>query len=372
MTDQRDGGIGWTDETWNPTRGCSPASDGCKHCYAELMAARFSQPGRWGHGFAELVPRKTKKGLTVLRPKWTGKVALIPDKLGLPLRWDRPRHIFVDSMSDLFHDRLTNEEIAAVFGVMAASQQHTFQVLTKRASRMLRWFHRLAQQQNDDGTWPLHVDLLHHHALAYLDLPRSPTFDWPLPNVWLGCSLEDMRVQARAPMLCRTPAALRFLSIEPILGRVNVRAWLGASAGSEESSRDSRYQTAVGSNPDGGGGDVAERRRARNDQPRGRIGWVIVGGESGPQARPTNVAWIEDVVRQCDEAQIPVFVKQLGARPYYDRIEYLEKDGAPWSCRMSFHEGHYWLKLKSPKGDDPSEWPPELRRQEMPWQPERA
>ena len=117
--------IAWTDASWNPTRGCSRISPGCEHCYAERMAARFSGPGLWGEGFAD-----SSTGV------WTRKVALIPSALDIPLHWRRPRRIFVDSTSDLFHEGLSNEDIAAVFGVMAACPQHVFQTLTKRASRM--------------------------------------------------------------------------------------------------------------------------------------------------------------------------------------------------------------------------------------------
>ncbi len=132
--------IEWTDATWNPVRGCSRVSPGCQHCYAERMARRSDRPGG------------AYEGLTVLAhdgPRWNGKVRLVPEKLDEPLRWRKPRMVFVNSMSDLFHEDIPNEFIAAVFGVMAASPQHTFQVLTKRAERMRDWFQWVKQEAGD-------------------------------------------------------------------------------------------------------------------------------------------------------------------------------------------------------------------------------
>jgi len=201
-------GISWTDATWNPVRGCSRVSEGCRNCYAERVAARFSGPGQ---PYEDLADRERKGS------KWTGVVRLIPAHLADPLRWRRPRRIFVNSMSDLFHESLTNEEIAAVFGVMAAAPQHTFQVLTKRARRMREWFEWI-------GT--ANLDWLRTYAQRALD----PTFTkryvdrgttWPLPNVWIGVSVENQEAaDERIPDLVRTPAAVRFLSCEPLLGPV--------------------------------------------------------------------------------------------------------------------------------------------------------
>ncbi len=155
-------GIEWTDATWNPVRGCSRVSEGCRNCYAEIMAARFSQPGQWGHGFAEIVGRGDSRD-----HRWTGKVALVESNLDLPLRWRTPRRIFVNSTSDLFHEALEDDDIGRVFSVMASCPQHTFQVLTKRADRMAR----LIDGPKNHQAWH----------------PRL----WHLPNVWLGVSVED-------------------------------------------------------------------------------------------------------------------------------------------------------------------------------------
>ena len=144
MSKQGEHGIAWTDVTWNPVRGCSRVSEGCRNCYAERMATRFSGPGQPYEGLVT-VPAGGRHGesgraRTGIRGKWNGVVRLIPERLADPLHWRRPRKVFVNSMSDLFHESLSNEQIAAVFGVMAAAPQHTFQVLTKRANRMLAWF----------------------------------------------------------------------------------------------------------------------------------------------------------------------------------------------------------------------------------------
>lgn len=130
MADQRNGGIAWTDETWNAVRGCSVVSSACKFCYAARQAARFSGKGQPYEGLA----RMTDAG-----PRWTGEVRLVPEHLADPVRWKRPRRIFVNSMSDLFHEKLDDLDIARVFGAMALAQHHTFQILTKRPERMLRW-----------------------------------------------------------------------------------------------------------------------------------------------------------------------------------------------------------------------------------------
>ena len=136
--------IEWTDVTWNPVRGCSRVSEGCKNCYAERIAVRFSHKGAPYEGFADVSRRHSETGraTTGVRGHWTGRVELIPEKLDEPLHWRKPRRVFVNSMSDLFHERLRDHEIARVFGVMAAAQAHTFQVLTKRPERMRSWFRR--------------------------------------------------------------------------------------------------------------------------------------------------------------------------------------------------------------------------------------
>lgn len=286
-------GIAWTSSTWNPVRGCAPVSPGCANCYAARMASRFAGPGQPYQGLAS-------------GGRWAGAARFVPEMLDLPLRWRKPRRVFVNSMSDLFHDDVTDEQIAAVFGVMSVCHRHTFQILTKRPERMVRWFRWIGRAVGTNATTGAMVAIATdpligceicaaRHARippAQIDRPRV----WPLPNVWLGVSVEDQaRADERIPLLLQTPAAVRFVSCEPLLGEVRFVGSAGA----------------------------------------GRIDWVIVGCESGPRARPCSVEWIRSIVRQCKSAGVPVFVKQI-------RLA----DG----------------RLRH----DPAEWPADLRVREYP------
>ena len=208
--------IEWTESTWNPVTGCTKISPGCKHCYAERMAERLEAMGQgnYRNGF---------------------KLTLQPQMLELPLRWRKPQRIFVNSMSDLFHEDVPQAYIQAVFDVMGRAHWHEFQVLTKRADR-----------------------------LAEL----SPHLDWR-SNIWMGVSIENSQYTKRIELLRGTGASVKFLSIEPLLGAV---------------------------------GKIDLRD----------IGWVIVGGESGPGARPMQREWVIDIRRQCRAARVPFFFKQWG------------------------------------------------------------
>ena len=278
--------IEWTDATWNPTRGCTKVSPGCKYCYAEAFAERFR--GVEGHPYEDgFDPR------------------MVPDKLAAPLHWRTSRRVFVNSMSDLFMDEVADEYIDQVFGVMSACEYlgrdarpgHTFQVLTKRAARMREYFSTdrrvawaRAAAEFGGGIDP---DGVYDAALMRKG---------PMPHVLLGVSVEDQRYGVpRIEHLRATPAALRFLSIEPLLEDVGDLDLTG-------------------------------------------IGWVIVGGESGQKARPFEVAWARNVVAQCRAQRVPCFVKQMGARPMVLPVE-----GAP--------AGLVRLRLGSRKGNDPAEWP---------------
>jgi protein gp37 len=326
--------IQWTDTTWNPTRGCSRVSPGCENCYAERVAAhpRMSLPGKAYHGLALLGPHG---------PRWTRKVAFVPDALLEPLSWKKPRRVFVNSMSDLFHESLTNEQIAAVFAVMAASRRHTFQVLTKRAGRMFEW-HEWAKKTvgTDAGghasfLWQF-VEDRRVHALAH----RQPL---PSPNVWLGVSVEDdARACDRIPLLLATPAAVRFVSYEPALGPIAWRdTWLyGAFDHCPDETDDPAIDECAGCPAIPGDGDHCGAVRGPH------IDWIIVGGESGPGARPFDTAWAHRTVDACARAGVACFVKQMGARP-------LSLKGAP-------------VRLKDHKGGDISEWPTHLRVRQYP------
>lgn len=330
MSDQRDGGIAWTDETWNPVRGCSRVSEGCRHCYAETMAARFCGPGQPYEGLA----RRAANG----EARWTGEVRMVPERLSDPLRWRRPRRVFVNSMSDLFHESLTNEQIAAVFGVMAAAPQHTFQVLTKRAKRMREWFEwargAFTAQQRGIVSAPNTSRAMLDAAAEYLGVQNTALDNawkrldddaWPLPNCWLGVSVEDQKsADERIPHLLACPAAVRWVSAEPLLAEVDFTRL--------------RHDPSVPT-------DAMRHLRARLD-------WIVVGGESGPGARPFVLEWARAIVQQCREAGTKVFVKQLGSQPVY----------APATSPSALID----LRLKHHKGGDMEEWPEDLRVQEWP------
>jgi protein gp37 len=218
--------IEWTQMTWNPVRGCTRVSEGCRNCYAERMATRFSGPGKPYHGLA----MTTSSG-----PRWTNQIKPIPEVLDQPLHWREPRLIFVNSMSDLFHQDVPLDFIQRVFSVMESCPRHTFQILTKRSERLR-------------------------------DL--APLLPWP-SNVWMGVSVEDSRVVSRVSDLQSVPAAVRFLSVEPLIGPISNLSLNG-------------------------------------------IHWVIVGGESGPGARTMQTDWVEQILSQCRENGVAFFFKQWG------------------------------------------------------------
>lgn len=281
--------IQWTDRTWNPVRGCSRVSEGCRHCYAERLAAR-NLPGHrsptTGEPFAKM---------RADYPQWTGRVELIPSKLDEPLRWRKPARVFVNSMSDLFHEGLPEEAIDRVFALMAFAGRHTFQVLTKRPARMNEY---LASRCRSILYWD-RAAKLDGRALTWEHIGRIP---FPLPNVWLGVSVEDQKAaDERIPLLLQTPAAVRFVSYEPALGPVDFRCVSF-----------------------GGGYNVNVLMRGRPFGEAERLDWVIVGGESGPGARPLNVAWALDVAEQCKAAGVAFFYKQGGAS---NRCEHDAKGG---------------------------------------------
>jgi protein gp37 len=287
--------IEWTDATWNPIRGCTRVSEGCRNCYAEVMAARFSDPGQWGHGLAKRVT--LADGSTDHR--WTGEMRLIDSALDLPLRWTRPRRIFVNSTSDLFHEAVPDDWIDRVFAVMALTPQHTFQVLTKRPERAQRYF------THDDGfgRWG-HIE---HRARQMLDRlgrpqPRNQTLAHyggrNFPHVWLGTSVEDQAsADARIPHLLATPASVRFISAEPLLGPVNLLV-------TDYRGHDISALRGIACDPtDSDGPDEYYRT--------GKLDWVIVGGESGPGARPMQPDWARSLRDQCAAAGVAFFMKQM-------------------------------------------------------------
>lgn len=345
--------IEWTDRTWNPVRGCSRVSEGCRNCYAERQAARFVKPGQPFHGFAKVTaPRDSLDRTGGRRNGWTGRVELVPSKLEEPLRWRKPQRVFVNSMSDLFHEGLSFEDIASVFAIMAACPQHDFQVLTKRAARLPQFFAWLEDERVGGAlTRGRKMARAVHGAMggrapggAIVENTANTT--WPLPNVWLGVSVEDQATaDERIPLLLDTPAAVRFVSAEPLLGPVNLRLEreLLTDLMDLDPERSERHR---GTYPF----SVRPEFRTRRHH---ALHWVIVGGESGPGARPCDAAWIRSIVEQCMAVDVAPFVKQFGAYAILDPRYNRTLPG--WTRR-----------LRHPKGGDPEEWPERLRVREFP------
>ena len=290
--------IEWCDIVWNITRGCRRVSPGCENCYAERQAARFSGPGGAYEGLVKL----TKNG-----PRWSGAGRFVIEKLVEPLSWKKAKRVFVNSMSDLFFDEFTNEQIAAVFGVMMLCPHITFQILTKRPERMREWFAWVSSQLSVTGALIHPQEVCYQNAyamlaphgwasddLAELERRRMRTASaWPLANVWLGTSCENQdAADTRIPELLSTPAAIRFLSCEPLLGAIDL-------------TRIGKWREV----------DLSALTECVGHVERPRIDWVIVGCESGPRARPCDVEWLRSLRDQCGAARVPFFLKQAETTP---------------------------------------------------------
>jgi protein gp37 len=325
--------IEWTDASWNPVRGCKVVSPGCTNCYAMKQAHRFSGKGKAYEGLTKM----SKGG-----PVWTGAARTVPELLDAPLHWKKPRRIFVNSMSDLFHEDVPFQFIADVFAVMACTTRHIYQVLTKRPQRVLEWFRWL-----ELGTFkfPTQVDPLKVWPQWTPARGGRGGYDncgpaWPLENVWLGVSVEDQaRADERIPLLLQTPAAVRWISAEPLLGPVDLRR-IPFVDGDQRHKQDAltgealMYGTGINGNP-----DIV----VRTEPILKKLHWIVVGGESGPGARPCSLDWIRSLIEQCRTAGVPIFVKQLGAHGTFAK-----------------------RRLKNRKGGDPAEWPEDLRVREYP------
>lgn len=349
--------IEWTSETWNPLVGCTKVSAGCKGCYAIRQAWRNAHMPHTAERYAGTVA-KTSSGLN-----WTGQVNLVESVLDKPLRWRKPRRVFVNSMSDLFHESVPDEWIDRVFAAMALAPQHTFQVLTKRPERLRAWFggtsgmtreaHVLIAIGNRLRGQPMSTRIA---ALAAMNRR------WPLPNVWLGVSVEDQATaDARIPLLLETPAAVRFVSAEPLLGPVDLDPPRCDAHGIESNTATLDGLPACNDcQADGRSGELSYGHWL--DDPEcavvngPAIGWVIVGGESGPGARPCDVEWIRSIVRQCRDAGVPAFVKQLGSWAYDSRF----------MSPATRHAANCATGIHNRKGGDPAEWPADLRVREFP------
>ncbi|MCG8407780.1 MAG: phage Gp37/Gp68 family protein [Phycisphaerales bacterium] len=299
MSDKSD--IEWTDATWNPVTGCTRVSEGCDNCYAVPMTKRL-----------ERMKKPKYQGL-VGKGHFNGVVKCHESALEIPFKWTKPRRIFVNSMSDLFHEHVPFEFIANVFTTMGQCHWHTFQILTKRPHILREFFY-----------WNYPADKISYEAAAQ---------DWLKcwPNVWLGVSVEGQHeANDRIPKFVWCPAAVRFLSCEPLLEPIDIGRAIPCGYYCDES---------VGhvDHPFWGNGNV-----------KSPIDWVIVGGESGPGARPCRATWIRDIVHDCKAAGVPVFVKQLGSNP---------EEG--YGC-------HRKLRLNHRKGGNIEEWPDDLRIRQFP------
>lgn len=325
-------GIEWTDVTWNPVVGCTKVSEGCRNCYAMRMAQRLAAMGEAEHrkqmaaGAAEPVVGRKHHYTQVVQyregfplPQWNNNVDLVPEALTDPPRWKKPRRVFVNSMSDLFHEAVPFDFIDRVFAVMALCPQHTFQVLTKRPKRMAEYAATWAPgyikaRSVFDSVVRRYTDSVVHGMKAWRGMHETP-----LPNVWLGASVENQQAaDERIPHLLRCPAAVRFLSLEPLLGPVDLLA-------------NSEWLQCAKRVSDG----VHDRSGWRPE-----IGWLILGCESGPGARghAEYESRARSIIQQADAAGVPAFHKQM---PVWD--------GKRW--RVSH---------------DPSEWPADLRVRQWP------
>jgi protein gp37 len=274
--------IEWTDRTWNPFTGCTKVSAGCDHCYAERLHERFHGAG----SFAQVTTH--------------------PDRYEAPLTWRAPSLVFVNSMSDVFHPALPDDDIARVFAVMALAGRHTFQILTKRHARMRAVlgsdaFHAQA------ATEVRQLCRRRRPAVSpFQDAYEDRLSPWPLPNVWLGVSVETQRwADIRVPALLGTPAAVRWVSAEPLLGPVVLDRWLRRPP-----------------HPDGAGSGGTDHHAAAVDSasalagpdPDGRrLDWVVGGGESGPGARPMHPDWARSLRDQCATSGTAFLFKEWGA-----------------------------------------------------------
>ena len=292
--------IEWTDATWNPITGCSVVSAGCTNCYAMRLAGTRMKhhPSRAG------LTRETERG-----PVWTGEVRLNDKWLDQPLRWTRPRRVFVCAHGDLFHPAVPDEWIDRVFAVMALNPRHVFQILTKRPERMQEYLNSRAKSVEH---WEKQAREFGYTFKFQWEGKFVRTCPFPLPHVWLGVSVEGQEAaDARIPLLMETPAAVRFLSCEPLLGPVDLEPGLPlCECGDYRASHPGDGPC----NLNGCGRDLAHGFEdcGRYRPARPALDWVIVGGESGPGARPMKPKWVYQLRDKCVIAGVPFFFKQWG------------------------------------------------------------
>jgi len=292
--------IEWTEESWNPIVGCSILTPGCTNCYAMKMAARIEAINREARETERASGKKRSvaaryDGTTKIvngAAVWTGKMAQAPENILLaPLKRKKPTTYFVNSMGDLFHESVPDEWIDQVFAVMALCPQHTFQVLTKRAERMRDYVNAVVSDRTRFTKWAARGSDIARSCDRASEVPAH----WPLDNVWLGVSTERQKeADERIPLLLQTPAAVRFVSAEPLLGPIDLTR-IGLSE--KTVNHLGFYTNATTGHP-------------QHSIPR--LDWVIVGGESGPGARPMHPQWVRALRDQCDAAEVCFFFKQWG------------------------------------------------------------
>ena len=292
--------IEWTDATWNPVTGCSVVSPGCKHCYAMRLAGgrMKNHPSRAG------LTQPTDAG-----PVWTGEVRFNEQWLNQPLDWSKPRMIFVCAHCDLFHEDVPDDWIDRIFAIMALCPQHTFQVLTKRAERMRDYMRSCTLERLAASVpTPSNPRMSKHEVDARItasppavaELYHCSRPEWPLRNVWLGVSVEDQkRADERVPHLLDTPAAVRWVSAEPLLGPVDLSGYLRVAGGSFDGDPLA-------------GAFMAQAIEDGTGWARPALDWVVAGGESGPGSRPMHPHWVERIRDDCAAVGVPFHFKQWG------------------------------------------------------------
>ncbi len=305
-----DSKIEWTDKTWNPVTGCTKISPGCAHCYAEAIEKRF------------------KRNLSFLPGE--AIIRCHPERLDQPLKWRKPQRIFVNSMSDLFHESITSSFIDSVFAIMALASRHTFQILTKRPERMVEWFN--SRQNLHSNMEAIMND--YGHSIKEWD----GSYSWPLSNVHLYVSVENQYwADRRIPLLLQAPAAVRGVSYEPALKKVDFSDWLPKWCRCYKWHPTARDKVMALE----GFHVRCAMCSKRYDENHSGLNHIIVGGESGPRARPIDIDWVRSTIEQCKAAGVAVFIKQMGS---------------------------VWAKEhgSNSKGGDMEAWPEDLRLREYP------
>lgn len=333
-----DTSIEWSDKVWNPVTGCTKVSPGCKHCYAERVFPRaYSGQCKCGHTYDQHFrpelntdhrePCKicdSSFGCLGFQPRKFTDVRTHSDRLEQPLHWRKPARIFVNSMSDLFHEDVPMGFVMQVFAIMAIAEQHTFQILTKRPVRMLEMLTANGVEEWVSESACKILDLQNENWRDWLaNNTAAKDARWPLPNVWLGVSVENKDTLHRIDTLKDVHAAIRFVSFEPLLEDLGAVILDG-------------------------------------------IHWAIIGGESGQKARPMCSEWARSIIAQCRLQHVAPFFKQFGSHPVIPRAN---GSGEEWPAYTEFErqDDYYWrVRLEDNKGGDMSEWPSAMQVREFP------